>query len=93
MNGRTPLILSALLQTVLALQVTNSSNLLLGESHRPPGPTPSSRPSGAGSGPASCAAPPYRSREVHWKFGCPPFASCCTEFGFCRPQVGSVILK
>ena len=36
MTGRTPLILLALLQTVLALQVTNSSNLLLGESHRPP---------------------------------------------------------
>lgn len=43
---------------------------------------------GAGSGRGSCAAPPFRAAEVHWRFGCPPFASCCTEFGYCRSQVG-----
>ena len=42
---------------------------------------------GAGSGRGSCAAPPFRSTEVHWRFGCPPFASCCTELGYCRSQV------
>ena len=42
---------------------------------------------GAGSGLGSCTAPPFRSSEVHWRFGCPPFASCCTEFGYCRSQV------
>ena len=43
---------------------------------------------GAGTGLGSCAAPPYRARKVHWVYGCPPFASCCTELGFCRSQVG-----
>ena len=42
---------------------------------------------GAGRGRGSCAAPPFRSTEVHWRFGCPPFASCCTELGYCRSQV------
>ena len=42
---------------------------------------------GVGTGRGSCAAPPYRATEVHWRFGCPPFASCCTELGYCRSQV------
>merc|ERR1719187_1823991 len=42
---------------------------------------------GAGTGLGSCAAPPYRAGKVHWVYGCPPFASCCTELGFCRSQV------
>jgi len=41
---------------------------------------------GAGTGLGSCAAPPYRATKVHWVYGCPPFASCCTELGFCRSQ-------
>merc|ERR1711874_192386 len=41
---------------------------------------------GAGTGLGSCAAPPFRAAKVHWVYGCPPFASCCTELGFCRSQ-------
>ena len=40
---------------------------------------------GAGAGEGSCAAPPFRSHEVQWSYGCPSFAPCCSEFGFCRP--------
>ena len=69
-----------LLQSVLqarALVTTNSADLQL---------------LGAGSGRGSCAAPPFRSAEVHWRFGCPPFASCCTELGYCRSQVRSSLI-
>merc|ERR1711997_80915 len=41
---------------------------------------------GAGYGTGSCAAYPFRSYEVHHSYGCPAFASCCSEFGYCRPQ-------
>merc|ERR1711973_637025 len=41
---------------------------------------------GAGSGEGSCAAPPYRVTAVKWAGGCPAYASCCTEFGYCRGQ-------
>ena len=44
---------------------------------------------GAGTGLNSCAAPPFRAKKVHWVYGCPAFASCCSEFGFCRSQVAS----
>merc|ERR1712198_481308 len=39
---------------------------------------------GAGQGEGSCAAPPFRSLAVKWSAGCPEYASCCTEFGYCR---------
>jgi len=41
---------------------------------------------GAGSGEGSCAAPPFRVTAVKWAGGCPAYASCCTEFGYCRGQ-------
>jgi len=40
---------------------------------------------GYGTGEGSCAAPPFRAYEVQWAYGCPHFAPCCSEFGFCRP--------
>merc|ERR1719244_1851216 len=40
---------------------------------------------GAGTGEGSCAAPPFRAVQVQWSAGCPSFASCCSEYGFCRP--------
>ena len=42
---------------------------------------------GYGKGEGSCAAAPFRSYEVKWAYGCPPFAPCCSEFGYCRPLV------
>ena len=42
---------------------------------------------GSATGLGSCASPPYRATKVHWVYGCPPFASCCSEFGYCRAQV------
>ena len=42
---------------------------------------------GAGEGEGSCAAPPFRARYVKWSGGCPGFAPCCTEYGYCRPLV------
>ena len=44
---------------------------------------------GAGEGEGSCAAPPFRARYVKWAGGCPGFAPCCTEYGYCRPLVRS----
>ena len=41
---------------------------------------------GAGTGLGSCRAYPYRAREVQWEV-CPAGAACCSEFGYCRPQV------
>jgi len=41
---------------------------------------------GAGKGLGSCAAYPFRSYDVHWSLGCPHHASCCSEFGYCRPK-------
>merc|ERR1719412_1414594 len=40
---------------------------------------------GAGEGEGSCAAAPFRAHHVQWSYGCPAFAPCCSEFGFCRP--------
>ena len=42
---------------------------------------------GAGEGEGSCAAPPFRAHYVKWTGGCPGFAPCCSEYGFCRPLV------
>ena len=42
---------------------------------------------GAGQGEGSCAAPPFRAYQVKWTYGCPGFAPCCSEFGYCRPLV------
>jgi len=42
---------------------------------------------GAGSGPGSCFAPPYRVGNVEFPAGCPPNLNCCTEFGYCRSEV------
>ena len=42
---------------------------------------------GAGSGPGSCFAPPYRVANVEFPAGCPPDLSCCNEFGYCRSEV------
>ena len=44
---------------------------------------------GAGEGEGSCAAPPFRAHYVKWPHGCPAFAPCCTEYGFCRPLVSA----
>merc|ERR1712029_312713 len=43
---------------------------------------------GAGSGDGSCAASPFRTSEAElaWPEGCPAWASCCTEYGYCHPQ-------
>ena len=40
---------------------------------------------GKGEGLGSCAAAPFRAHEVQWTYGCPAFAPCCSEYGFCRP--------
>merc|ERR1711936_661576 len=42
-----------------------------------------------GHGEGSCAAAPFRTpvELIKWPAGCPPGAECCTEFGYCRPQV------
>ena len=44
---------------------------------------------GAGQGEGSCAAPPFRAAYVKWSGGCPGFAPCCTEYGYCRPLVSA----
>ena len=44
---------------------------------------------GAGSGPGSCFAPPYRVASVEFPAGCPAALSCCTEYGYCRAEVRS----
>merc|ERR1711935_888434 len=41
---------------------------------------------GAGFGEGSCAAAPFRSVAVKWPAGCPAGASCCSEYGYCRPK-------
>merc|ERR1711970_1115561 len=41
---------------------------------------------GAGTGSGSCAAAPYRSDSVYWTGGCPSYAECCTEFGYCHSR-------
>merc|ERR1739848_510051 len=39
---------------------------------------------GAGTGEGSCAAAPFRAAAIKWPLGCPSFAPCCTEYGYCR---------
>ena len=43
---------------------------------------------GAGQGDGSCAAPPFRAdtADLAWPGGCPAWASCCTEYGYCHPR-------
>ena len=47
---------------------------------------------GAGTGDGSCAASPYRAakEDLAWPDGCPGWAECCTEYGYCHPRVGTV---
>ena len=42
-----------------------------------------------GAGAGSCAAPPYRARNVYWTDGCPASQECCTEYGFCKSSVSA----
>lgn len=48
---------------------------------------------GAGTGDGSCAASPYRAAEAElaWPEGCPEWAACCTEYGYCHPRVSSLV--
>ena len=48
---------------------------------------------GAGEGEGSCAAPPFRAHYVKWTHGCPGFAPCCSEYGYCRPLVRFLIIQ
>ena len=41
---------------------------------------------GAGTGQGSCSAPPFRSSLVQWAGGCPVFAPCCSEYGYCHAR-------
>ena len=41
---------------------------------------------GAGTGQGSCAAPPFRATSVNWPNGCPEFAPCCSEYGYCQTR-------
>ena len=38
---------------------------------------------GAGEGPGSCPAPPYRGSKLNWPNGCPLSTPCCNEYGYC----------
>merc|ERR1712110_1212788 len=40
---------------------------------------------GAGTGHGSCPAFPNRSDDIDHVGGCPRYAECCTEFGYCHP--------
>ena len=44
---------------------------------------------GAGYGHGSCRAAPFRSDDLDHVGGCPRYAECCTEFGYCHPRVGT----
>ena len=39
-----------------------------------------------GFGDGSCRAPPFRSESVQWLDGCPDFAPCCSEYGYCHTR-------
>jgi len=41
---------------------------------------------GAGTGEGSCAAAPFRATATKWGVSCPAYASCCTEYGYCRGE-------
>merc|ERR1712212_1419962 len=40
---------------------------------------------GAGTGPGSCRAFPFRAAQVDWDV-CPPDLPCCNEYGYCRSR-------
>ena len=43
---------------------------------------------GAGEGLGSCPAPPFRAaaESLAWPEGCPDWAPCCSEYGFCQTR-------
>ena len=43
---------------------------------------------GSGQGAGSCLAPPFRAdpEDVAWPEGCPDWAPCCSEYGFCQTR-------
>jgi len=41
---------------------------------------------GAGTGHGSCAAFPFRADDLDHVGGCPRYAECCTEFGYCHSK-------
>ena len=43
---------------------------------------------GFGRGLGSCPAPPFRtdSADLAWPEGCPDFAPCCSEYGYCQTR-------
>ena len=43
---------------------------------------------GAGRGLGSCPAPPFRTdpADLAWPDGCPDWASCCSEYGYCQTR-------
>merc|ERR1719402_1283948 len=43
---------------------------------------------GAGEGEGSCTAAPFRTEEakLKWKSGCPAWAPCCSEYGYCQAR-------
>ena len=47
---------------------------------------------GGGEGEGSCAAPPFRASQVQWAGGCPHWAPCCSEYGYCRPRVSYEVI-
>ena len=48
---------------------------------------------GKGTGAGSCPAAPFRAdpADIDHKSGCPAFAECCTEYGYCHPKVSSLV--
>ena len=44
---------------------------------------------GAGTGAGSCPAAPFRAApsDIEHRDGCPQYAECCTEYGYCHPRV------
>jgi len=43
---------------------------------------------GAGTGAGSCPSPPFRAdpSQIEHREGCPQYAECCTEYGYCHPR-------
>ena len=39
-----------------------------------------------GTGEGSCKAPPFRAETVAWPDGCPDYAPCCSEYGYCQTR-------
>ena len=48
---------------------------------------------GAGVGAGSCPAAPFRAPidDIDHTEGCPAWAECCTEYGFCHPRVSEIM--